>query len=131
MTSLDPKVRASVNANCISVWNKQTKEHVELRPDGTNFKYIEWLAGPHAVGRTPSNQKETCLGATKQEDLMNQSCAVHFHGVIDFDYPIPIEGKPKTLKQILTTLYTKNNWTFPLFSQINKTKLGEIVGICH
>lgn len=37
----------------------------------------------------------------------------------------------KTLKQILTTLRTHTNWGFPLFSQINTTNKGEILGICH
>ena len=88
MTSVDPKTRKAVTANCFSVWNKQTKKHVKLRPDGTNFKFIEWLAGPYAGLRTPSNTLETQLGANKQRDIMEFSCSVHLHGVIDLDVPI-------------------------------------------
>jgi hypothetical protein len=113
MTSVDPKTCRAVTANCFSVWNKQTEKHVKLRPDGTNFKFIEWLAGPYAGPRTPSNTLETQLGANKQGDIMEFSCSVHLHGVIDLDVPIQVEGEPKTLKQILTTLRTKNNWAFP------------------
>ena len=131
MTSTDLAIRRSVTANCFSVWNKQDEEHVKLRPDGTNFKFIEWLSGPYAGNRNPDNSRETQLGSTKQRDIMENSVAIFLHGVTNLDLPILVEGELKTLKQILTTLRTHTNWRFPLFSQINTTKKGEILGICH
>ena len=71
MTSVDPKTRHAVTANCFSVWNKQTEKHVKLRPDGTNFKFIEWLAGPYSGLRTPSNTLETQLAQTNREISWN------------------------------------------------------------
>ena len=62
---------------------------------------------------------------------MENSVAIFLHGVTNLDLPILVEGELKTLKQILTTLRTHTNWRFPLFSQINTTKKGEILGICH
>ena len=131
LTSTELSTRRAVTANCISVWNKQDEKHVKLRPDGTNFKFIEWLAGPHAGNRNPDNSRETQLGATKQRDIMENSVTIFLHGVTALDLPLSLEGEMKTLKQILTTLRTHTNWGFPLFSQINTTNKGEILGICH
>ena len=62
---------------------------------------------------------------------MRRARAITVRGIVNFDYPFQYNDTTLTIRQILTTVKTRNNWRESLFNQVNTAWTGDTVAICH
>ena len=131
VTDRNKVTRSKVRKACRQIFNTQTPEMAALRPGGANFRFIDWYADNDS---TPPNAIKTKFAAqalTAQKTWMRRARAITVRGIVNFDYPFEYKGDKLTIRQILTTVKTRNNWREAIFTQVNTTWTGDTVAICH
>ena len=94
-------------------------KYARMRPLGFPLTFIQWLADKASILATPRKLRMLDKGWQTQEKVEDLTSEVRFCGVLEFDWAVNINGEDITLRQVLMMTRTLNNWTIPLFLQIN------------
>jgi hypothetical protein len=114
-----------------ATFNRSSTKAIAERPDGLNFKYIEYYAEPKSKNPTHKQAAQTMKARLKQTKWMERTRRVRIDGIHGIDFAIllpdpastqevPLPDTPTTLRQIITNLKCQSNYKYPIFNQIHE-----------
>jgi hypothetical protein len=134
--------RTESNVALKATFNRSSPKAIANRPDGTNFKYIEYYADPKSKTPTNAQLRLTRKARVKQQAFSENVGRIRIDGINNLDYVIdlpnpfstptkPLPDQPTTCKQLILSLKCQSNYECTLFNQIHEQKDKSILGICH
>lgn len=134
--------RTQSNIALKATFNRSTTKAIADRPDGTNFKYVEYYADKES--KTPTNKQFTLTAKARMKQKAFAACLgrVRLEGITNMNYVIalpnpmstptkPLPDQPTTGKQLILSLKCQSNYECTLFNQIHEQRDKAILGICH
>ena len=134
--------RDPTNVAMKATFNRKTAKAISERPDGANFKYIEYYADTKSKAATRKQLDSAGVAMIKQKKWCQNISQVRIEGIDNLDHPIlltnplstpsnPLPDIPTTCKQSILSIKCQTNYKFFLFSQIHEQADKSIIGICH
>jgi hypothetical protein len=125
-----------------ATFNRSTPQAITERPDGLNFKHIEYFAEAESKTATHKQLTNTKIAKYKQQDFDNNIRQVWIDSIHCLDYAInipdpdstpqnPLPDRPTTCHQIISSLKCQSIYEYQLFNQIHKQRNKSIIGVCH
>ena len=134
--------RDATNLALKATFNRKTAKAISERPDGANFKYMEYYADTKSKAGTRKQLSTAALAMLKQKKWCENIRPVRIEGISNLDHPIMLSNPlstpsnllpdiPTTCKQSIMSIKCQSNYKFFLFSQIHEQPDKSIIGICH
>jgi hypothetical protein len=125
-----------------ATFNRSTPQAIAERPDGLNFKYIEYFAEAKSKTATHKQLTDTKKAKYRHQNFDDNIRRVRIDGILCLDYAINIPDpdsapqnklpdRPTTCRQIISSLKCQSNYEYQLFNQIHEQQDKSIVGVCH
>lgn len=128
-TLAQPVIHQKVIKQLISIFNG--KKNTDVRPDGLNFTFLKWFGTKGCRNLDLNTQAMLLDGKREHDHIQRDSREVIISGLIDLDFPGKYNCQEISPRQILVTMRTSTDWDTTIFTQVNRTNEGVIVGICH
>lgn len=134
--------RDATNIAMKATFNRKTAKAISERPDGANYKYMEYYADTKSKAGTRKQLATAASAIIKQKKWSENISQVRIEGISNLDHPImitnplstpinPLPDIPTTCKQSMLSIKCQSNYKFFLFSQIFEQPDKSIIGICH
>jgi len=130
----DGNYLAASNLALKATFNRSTPAAIADRPDGLNFKYIEYFAEPSSRQPTNSQLNQTMKAKIKQGQFSEVIRRIRISGIEDIDYAIQLninDIAKTTMREVLMGLKCQSNYRYPIFSQIHVQRDNSVIGVCH
>jgi hypothetical protein len=125
-----------------ATFNRSTPQAIAERPDGYNFKYIEYFAEAKSKTATHKQLKTTIKAKFKQNKFYDNIRRIRISGIHCLDYAIdipnpdstqknPLPDRPTTCRQMISSLKCQDNYEYQLINQIHEQHDNSIIGVCH
>ena len=130
----DGNYLAASNLALKATFNRSTPAAIADRPDGLNFKYIEYFAEPSSRQPTNTQLNQTMKAKIKQGQFSEVIRRIRISGIEDIDYAIQLninDETKTTMREVLMGLKCQSNYRYPIFSQIHVQRDNSVIGVCH
>jgi hypothetical protein len=125
-----------------ATFNRSTPQDIAERPDGYNFRYIEYFAEAKSKTATHKQLTNTKKAKYKQQEFYDNIRRIRIEGIHCLDYAInlpnpnstpqkPLPDRPTTCRQMISSLKCQDNYKYQLFNQIHEQRDNSIIGVCH
>ena len=125
-----------------ATFNRSSPKAIADRPDGLNFKYIEYYGEAKSKSPTHKQAVQITKAKAKQKKWMFLQRRIRIDGIQGIDFAIllpdpdstpakPLPDLPTTLRQIITNLKCQSNYKYPIFNQIHEQRDKSITAVCH
>jgi hypothetical protein len=120
-----------------ATFNRSSTKAIVERPDGLNFKYIDYYAEPRSKTPTHKQAAQTMKTRVKQTKWMVRTRRVRIDGIHEIDFAIMLPDPASTQEvplpdtQIITNLKCQSNYKYPIFNQIHKQQDKSIMAVCR
>jgi 3-dehydroquinate dehydratase len=125
-----------------ATFNRSTPQAIAQRPDGYNFKNIEYFAEAKSKTATHKQLTTTKKAKFKQNKFYDNIRRIRISGIHCLDYARnipnpdstpqnPLPDRRTTCRQMISSLKCQDNYEYQLINQMHEQHDNSIIGVCN